>query len=141
MPNLGEVIVIYDLLPEMALKLDTALDQLVRKAAFDVQAVAQSLAPVNTGFLKASVYTRTSTTSGYSQVMQPPPGAFLFPETEKPETNHATVAVGASYGIFQEFGTTKMPAHPFLTPAVEIVRPQLVAALEKLEALMIAAAL
>ena len=29
---------------------------------------------------------------------------------------------GVDYGIYQEFGTTKMAAHPFMTPAAEAVR-------------------
>jgi HK97 gp10 family phage protein len=31
----------------------------------------------------------------------------------------AYVAPGVNYAYFQEFGTSKMAAHPFLTPAVE----------------------
>jgi hypothetical protein len=30
---------------------------------------------------------------------------------------------GKEYGIYQEFGTRKMRAHPFMTPAAETVRP------------------
>jgi len=32
------------------------------------------------------------------------------------------VADGVSYGIYQEFGTIKMAAHPFMHPAVEKIR-------------------
>lgn len=30
---------------------------------------------------------------------------------------------GTDYGVHQEFGTHKMAAHPFMTPAIEHVRP------------------
>ena len=31
---------------------------------------------------------------------------------------------GVEYGVYQEFGTSRgVPAHPFMTPAVEAVRP------------------
>ena len=33
------------------------------------------------------------------------------------------VADGVEYGIYQEMGTVKMDAHPFMVPAVEAVRP------------------
>ena len=32
--------------------------------------------------------------------------------------------VGVPYGIFQEFGTRNMPAHPYLRPALEQIGPQ-----------------
>jgi hypothetical protein len=35
----------------------------------------------------------------------------------------AVIADGVSYGIYQELGTSKMPAHEFMKPAVEAVRP------------------
>uniref|UniRef100_A0A6H1ZDD2 Putative tail protein n=1 Tax=viral metagenome TaxID=1070528 RepID=A0A6H1ZDD2_9ZZZZ len=30
---------------------------------------------------------------------------------------------GVNYGIYQEFGTSRMAAHPFITPAIEHIRP------------------
>lgn len=35
---------------------------------------------------------------------------------------HGVVRVGVDYGPHQEFGTVKMPARPFLTPAAEAER-------------------
>lgn len=32
------------------------------------------------------------------------------------------VADGVEYGIYQEMGTTRIPAHPFMKPAAEAVR-------------------
>jgi HK97 gp10 family phage protein len=34
------------------------------------------------------------------------------------------VNVGQFYGLFQEFGTSKMPARPYLVPAVEKLKQQ-----------------
>lgn len=42
------------------------------------------------------------------------------------------IGVGVSYGIFQEFGTSRMPAHPFLIPAVEGQRGAFVADMAEL---------
>ena len=38
------------------------------------------------------------------------------------------VADGVHYGIYQEFGTSKMAAHPFMSPAIEAIRPSFIAA-------------
>lgn len=45
------------------------------------------------------------------------------------------VADGVEYGIFQEIGTSRMDAHPFMTPAVEAVRPQFGPAFKQAEAI------
>jgi len=41
------------------------------------------------------------------------------------------VADGVEYGIYQELGTSKMPAHPFMTPAVEAMRDKFADAVRK----------
>ena len=136
MAAFGEMIVIYDLLPELAEKLETALDEVVKKAAFDIQALAQMKTPVDTGFLKNSIYVRTPDESTYDDAQEPEPGQTLLPEVAAPHKHEAVVAVGASYGVYVEFGSVHGPAQPYLTPAVAEVAPMLLLALEKLEALM-----
>lgn len=133
----GEMIVIYDILPELAEKLTKALDEAVRKAAFDIQAAAQAAAPVDTGFLKNSIYVETDNgQSTYGAIQEPQEGQEVLPEIEPPTKHQAFVAVAANYGVFVEFGSAHGPAQPYLTPAVALVEPQFHAALEKLEALM-----
>jgi HK97 gp10 family phage protein len=94
----------------MKVKLDTAkLDQIARKsqkraegiiktAALEVESRAKQRAPVDTGALKNSLRA-----------------------TER-EKLLWQVADGVEYGIFQELGTSRMPAHPFLVPALESIR-------------------
>ena len=41
------------------------------------------------------------------------------------------VADGVEYGLYQERGTVNMPAHPFMVPAVEAVRPGFAAAFKE----------
>ena len=95
----------------MAIKLDTRrLDDIinnlpergsmiVRTGAFQVQAKAKMLAPVDPGALKSSLQAE-----------------------EKDNPLHWWVHDGVEYGIFQELGTSRMAAHPFLIPAVESIR-------------------
>ena len=45
------------------------------------------------------------------------------------------VADGVEYGLFQEMGTVKMGAQPFMVPAVEAVRPSFVAAWKSVKSL------
>lgn len=77
-------------------------DQVVRKAAFDIEAKAKQKAPVDTGFLRNSI-AMVDTDAGDGQ---------------------AEVVVGADYGTYVEFGTSSREAQPYMTPAVEAVRPQ-----------------
>ncbi len=137
MPRFGELIVVYDILPEVALRMEEALDDIIRKSAFDIEARAKAKAPVQFGFLKSSIYVRTHHESTYGDAGQEGDGTgVMLPEVEQPEKHHAVIAVGANYGIYQEFGTVHMPAHPYLTPAAEEVRPEFEAALHLLEAHM-----
>lgn len=129
----GELIVVYDLLPEIAAKIEETASKVVRKSAFDVQAAAQANAPVDTGFLKNSIYVEMRDTSTYGQVQQPEGDQTLLPEVEKPENSTtAFVAVGANYGLFVEYGSAHGPAQPYLTPAVELYAPAFRAALNKI---------
>lgn len=120
--------------PQVAAALHKALSQTVRKVALDLQASAASNAPVNTGFLRSSIYTVTATDSTYGQAGTPPGDSYLLPEAQKPEDDlTAYVAVGANYGIYLEMGTRFQPAQPFFYPAVEEAKVEFQAALDKIE--------
>lgn len=135
MAGFGNIVVVYNILPEVAERMEQALSQIVRKTAFDLQAMAQTAAPVDTGFLKNSIYVVTDDKSTYSNNASPSKaGQELLPEVERPEKNHAVVAVGANYGAYVEYGTVHGPPQPYLTPAVEMMRPEFIRALETLEA-------
>jgi HK97 gp10 family phage protein len=118
---------------ELATQFQTAISQVVRKSAFDIQAAAQSLAPVDTGNMKSSIYTKTIDGDQY-----PGGGSTSLVDNQVPGVDETTayVAVGASYGIYVEMGTTRMPAHPYLAPAVEQVRPGFEAAMGAIESKM-----
>lgn len=99
-------------------------DIAVRKTAFKIESDAKTFTPVDTGALRASIYTVTPRTSTYSSATASARG--LNPdfratvEIQAKQELLAYVAVGASYGVFVEYGTRRMPARPFLTPAADM---------------------
>lgn len=88
-------------------RIETLAPMLVAKAAADVEREAKVRAPVDTGYLRNSIQaTRTDELSW-------------------------VVNVGADYGLFVEWGTSRMGARPFLHPAANAVRPQFMAAMRQ----------
>ena len=83
--------------------------QVVRKSALDVQTVAAEKAPVDTGFLKASI------------------GVDMAGDDLT-----AIIGPSASYGRFVEEGTSRMAPQPYMSPALDAVTPGFVAAMEQL---------
>jgi HK97 gp10 family phage protein len=86
------------------------VEGIVRKTAFLLEGKAKQLAPVDTGFLRNSITTQKLADATYS------------------------VAVGAEYGIYVEFGTRWMRAQPYFTPAIEEARRYFDGELKKLVA-------
>lgn len=100
-------VVRHDDLPRIIARIPVLADQIVTKAAMDIEAQAKTRAPVDTGNLKNSI------------------------QAVRIGIAHWKVVVGAHYGMYVEWGTRFMAAQPFLQPAVNIVRPQFLAALRK----------
>ena len=76
----------------------------VAKTTFDCQRVAKQMAPVDTGALRAGIQADVWGLVG-------------------------EVVSTAEYSAFQEYGTWKMRAHPFMGPAREKVTPGFVKAM------------
>lgn len=109
---------------EIAKKLRKATSEIVRKTALDIEAGAKLKAPVDTGYLKNSIYASTAQGSDYSTGL---------PEVKPANDQEAIVGVGAEYGQYVEYGTVHMAAQPFLTPAVEANRQAFIDAMSHLE--------
>jgi HK97 gp10 family phage protein len=77
-------------------------DRAMNAIAFQVEGEAKNLAPVDTGALKNSLNTQKIGESKYY------------------------IQDGVEYGIYQELGTRRMAAHPFMIPAIEKVRNQII---------------
>ncbi|MGE0294968.1 MAG: HK97-gp10 family putative phage morphogenesis protein [Hyphomonadaceae bacterium] len=74
------------------------------KAMEPVKRSAVSLAPIRTGNLRQSIVKRTSTPKG---------GNGFVAEAR------VSVTTDGWYGMFHEFGTVKLPARPFIRPAID----------------------
>lgn len=92
--------------------MESRLALVVRKAAFDVERIAKTLAPVDTGFLKNSIHTEIVANNW--------------------RVYAADVIADAHYAGFVEYGTSRMAPQPYMGPALDRVAPGFEAALEAL---------
>ena len=79
---------------------DSKTPEIVRAFGFAIEGMAKTFAPVDTGWLRDSI------------------------QTTMIEPTLARVQSDANYDIYQELGTYKMAAHPFLAPAAESIAGQ-----------------
>lgn len=94
---------------EIARLLPAAVGEIVEDTLFEIEATAKDLVPVDTGTLKNSIQT-------------------------EPETRASGVVyTPVDYSIFVEYGTVKMGAQPYMTPAAEQARPRFLARMADLE--------
>jgi HK97 gp10 family phage protein len=129
--------VVYNRFPEIAAKWPVILHNVVVQTTEIIQELAQNNAPVDTGFLRDSIYAVTSDGSTYGQAGTPPGDSYLLsegPGVSDPYTGY--VGVGASYGGYVELGTRYMSAQPFFYPALEEGRSRFEAALSAMESFL-----
>ena len=111
-------------IPSLLKKERKEIDRLIRASAFRVEAGAKLAAPVDTGLLRASIYTTTNRDSSRAQAetdaRKIDPTADLGNEPTVGELT-AVVSVGAEYGIYVEMGGKRGAARPYLGPALEEV--------------------
>lgn len=89
-------IVIFNRIPALIAEIEAVSRAAPKRVADRIVSDARSRAPVQTGYLRSSI-SSVSVESGKS----------------------ANVVVGAPYAAYVEYGTYKMAARPFLTPAFE----------------------
>lgn len=138
-----EIEEVYDHTDETARKFEEVLRLTQRTALFEIERRAKQKAPVDTGFLKNSIFTKISGTiyvngKAGDQPSAPPllryskrakkevkRAAVQFASTGSKSEGQGEVAVGAEYAIYQEMGIGEegARAQPFLVPAFdEVVR-------------------
>lgn len=102
--------------------LDGNVGEAVAKVAFAIEAKAKLLAPVDTGALRASIYTSLKDggmgTKAMSEASALRPGV-LTDALPVPRDNHtAYVGPSVEYGASVELGSAKRAGTPYLQPAV-----------------------
>lgn len=101
----------------------------VKNVAFAIERKAKQLAPVDTGALRASIYTRIGRESFDSVAMSKAkaenPGVELVELPEPENDSVAYIGPSVNYAIYVELGTRFMGAQAFLGPAVRMVESEL----------------
>lgn len=93
-----QIVITADHTQEIIAKAHEAVAAAVRDAAAQLESRAKEMAPVRTGALRDSIHTEMD-------------GDLV-----------AQVGSDLDYSVYQEYGTSRMPAHPFMTPAAEEAR-------------------
>lgn len=106
----------------MGQRLNKVLDQ----TALNIEHGAQGRAPVDTSALRNSIHAVTPLRNEYEEAATVAeavnPDAPIFTYIGPHAPLEAIVAVCVGYGEPVEYGTTRRPATPFFTPAVEAER-------------------
>ena len=97
---------------------DGDVGKVIRSMGFAVERKAKMLAPVDTGALRSSIYTRTP--DGH-QMPDVATDSARVPLPKSKSKIGVTVGPSVEYGVFVEFGTTTKAAQPYLTPAIRDV--------------------
>lgn len=131
------VTVLSNRLPQMGANMTARVSQAVRKSAFDIEARAKSLAPVDTGNLKGSITTDIASDGLSAEVTA---NADYAAPVEYGTRPHVIRPKNASMLAFKIGGVTVFAkkvnhpgtaAQPFMTPAAEQVRPSFIAAVKQ----------
>jgi HK97 gp10 family phage protein len=96
--------------------IEGTLEQGILNLAVNITAQAKDLCPVADymgGNLKGSIQWKTDKGQSGGDTSS-------TALTEQPPKDGAVVGTPVEYGVYQEFGTRKMNAQPFLRPAVDI---------------------
>lgn len=96
-----------DKFPDIVAAMDAKAEAIVAKTALDIEAHAKQRAPVDTGTLKNSIQ---ATRIGDARWK---------------------IVVGVDYGMYVEWGTSRMAAQPFFQPAIAAVTPLFLQAIRK----------
>ena len=100
---------------------DAIEKEVVTKQCAKIAAQAKQLTPVDTGRLKGSI--------GYKTEIEETANPAISGKTKR---NVGFVGSAVDYAAYQEFGTRKMSAQPYLRPAVEAVNTNAEQALKKI---------
>ena len=95
--NVGGVTLDTSILDKLTAEIRPKARKIVNQYGLEIASVAAQNAPVDTAALRNS----------------------LLSESKMTDDLTFMVSDGVEYGVYQEFGTSKMAAQPFLIPAIE----------------------
>jgi HK97 gp10 family phage protein len=101
--------IVYNHIPRIATALRPACGEIVQETLFAIETGAKLVVPVDTGALRASI------------------------ESEMTGDTSGQVATNIDYSVYVEYGTTKAPAQPYMTPAAEAERRHFMRRMSDLE--------
>ncbi len=95
------------------------------KISLDIEAHAKQNAPVRTGFLRAAIQAEPFEAAGIGSELQASGASNeqITASTSGISSHHWVVVSWAEYSAYQELGTYKMSAQPYMIPAAESVGP------------------
>jgi HK97 gp10 family phage protein len=91
--------IVFNRIPEVIAEVEANAIKAVADVSADIERNAQARAPVQTGYLRSSIKAQAHGKS-------------------------AEIEAGAEYAAYVEYGTYKMAARPFLSPAVEAAKDE-----------------
>ena len=106
-----QIVVNFDKIPQLLSNLNLKPPEIIEHLGKQTVELAQGFVAVDTGTLHDSIYC----------VMEAPTTAVIFPNPDA--LNSDSNRYVGDYMLPQEFGTDKMAAHPFMTPAAEAIAP------------------
>ena len=97
------------------------IDGLITEKAVKVVTQAKALAPVDNGQLRNSIMYKlaNNSTGGFNDG---PGDKAVNKISGTPEKQSAYVGTATEYAVYQEYGTRRMEAQPYLRPAIDIVK-------------------
>jgi HK97 gp10 family phage protein len=105
-------------LDQIAASLKKNRNDILAAFGFEVERQAAQLAPKDTSTLANSIHTKIQ--GGGGTRPQDPANGASMEELPEPEGNTVViVGSGVEYAVYQELGTERMAAQPFLGPALE----------------------
>lgn len=132
---LAEVKIISNKIPDVLRDLGRNTEDALYRIGEDVANKAKSDAPIDTGALKQSISVTTRSKSNFDSNVSAAKamareGTGFASKTNPPE-NAVDVHAPTHYAAYQELGTRLNAAHPYLVPALDILKNSSV--LQKLE--------
>lgn len=123
MPPIAQVTLNTVNLDRLIVELYPRAHSILDKAAFDVERIAKPLAHFDTGAMRSSIYVSgakggSTFSEGASEAQARRPGVVIMPEVKPRHEFERIIGASVEYGLIQEL------TFPYLTPAVEQVRPQ-----------------